>query len=209
MYDSILVDTSDAPRCLGTLWERSSSSPLGSVVFSLRGNDDTELCRATLYGAYTPPCATYYNTSAPSACKYFYIIHTRIAEKLSGCLRVLAASLGLPSEALEIAHAHLMHDSPRTFELLDIETPEVYRQQGHATTLFKSTLRWLTQNFPDSPALFAKDTSGISTLYTSWGFQNLDPEYSHVFVRDAHATWGVAIGEQVAMDRLARSSRGG
>ena len=65
-----------------------------------------------------------------------------------------------------------------------METPEEYRQQGHATTLFKLIIRWLTENFADTPALFARDVSGISTLYSSWGFRSPDPEFSHVFVRN-------------------------
>ena len=138
------MDSRDAPKYASSSspWERSCRSPLGSVVFSLRGEGPEELCRATIY-----------------------------------------ASLGLPSDELEKEHALLLRTSPRSWELLDIETPDQHRNQGHATRLMGGILHWLRQNFPDSPALFARDVSGISKLYSHWGFTNEDADFPHVYVR--------------------------
>jgi hypothetical protein len=140
----ILVDRSDAPKIVAhtSMWERRSRSPFGSVVFSLRAEDGSQLSRAVVY-----------------------------------------ASLGLPSELLEEKHRALLSGSPCTWELMDIDTPELYRRQGHASVLTRGIISWLKANFAETPALYARDVSGIAGLYSCWGFAADDPEFDHVYVR--------------------------
>ena len=59
-------------------------------------------------------------------------------------------------------------------------------------------LRWLDTNYGHAvPALFARDTSDVQTLYSGWGFGATDPEYPHVYVIDISAAGPAPVGIQV------------